>query len=122
MGLIEAWGTGIKRIREEAAKYKLRDPEFLEFDDMFRINLYRYTDDANDANRDANDANHDANDTDQFMMILAILEQEPQINQFELASRIGVSRATIQRVLKKMVNNRLISRIGSTRGYWQINR
>ena len=122
MGLIEAWGTGIKRIREEAAKYRLRDPEFLEFDDMFRINLYRYTDDANDANRDANDANHDANDTDQFMMILAILEQEPQINQFELASRIGVSRATIQRVLKKMVNNHLISRIGSTRGYWQINR
>lgn len=41
MGLVEAWGTGIRRIREAARDYKLPAPEFLAFDDMFRVNLYR---------------------------------------------------------------------------------
>ena len=59
MGLIDAWGTGVKRIRDAAAEYGLPEPEFLEMDDTFRINLYRNSDDANGAN----DANHDANET-----------------------------------------------------------
>ncbi|MCM1121467.1 MAG: putative DNA binding domain-containing protein [Eubacterium sp.] len=41
MGLIEAWGTGIRRIKEAAKGYGLPIPEFLAFDDMFRVNLYR---------------------------------------------------------------------------------
>lgn len=30
MGLIDAWGTGVKRIRDAAAEYGLPEPEFLE--------------------------------------------------------------------------------------------
>jgi len=62
MGLIDAWGTGVKRIRDAAAEYGLPEPEFLEMDDTFRINLYRYSDDANGANGVNHDA-HDANET-----------------------------------------------------------
>lgn len=41
MGLVESWGTGIRRIREAAAKYGLPEPEFQVFDNMFRVNLFR---------------------------------------------------------------------------------
>ncbi|MCI8558370.1 MAG: HTH domain-containing protein [Lachnospiraceae bacterium] len=41
MGLVEAWGTGIKRIMEAAEEYELPTPKVQVFDDMFRINLYR---------------------------------------------------------------------------------
>ncbi len=41
MGFVEAWGTGIRRIKEAAASYGLASPEILIFDDMFRVNLYR---------------------------------------------------------------------------------
>ncbi len=41
MGLVEAWGTGIRRIKEAAKSYGLPSPEILAFDDMFRVNLYR---------------------------------------------------------------------------------
>lgn len=41
MGLVEAWGTGIRRILEAAADYGLPTPEIQIFDDMFRVNLYR---------------------------------------------------------------------------------
>lgn len=41
MGFVEAWGTGIRRIKEAAASYGLASPEILIFDDMFRVNLYQ---------------------------------------------------------------------------------
>ena len=41
MGLVEAWGTGIRRIKEAAKSYGLPSPEILVFDNMFRVNLYR---------------------------------------------------------------------------------
>lgn len=41
MGLVEAWRTGIRRIKEAAKSYGLPSPEILVFDNMFRVNLYR---------------------------------------------------------------------------------
>lgn len=41
MGLIEAWGTGIKRIIHLSGEYCLPVPEIQAFDSMFRVNLYR---------------------------------------------------------------------------------
>lgn len=41
MGLVEAWGSGIKRIFNAAKEYGLPDPEFREFDNMFRVELFR---------------------------------------------------------------------------------
>ncbi|GFH91564.1 hypothetical protein IMSAGC002_02821 [Lachnospiraceae bacterium] len=41
MGLVESWGTGIRRILEAAGEYELPMPKVQAFDDMFRINLYR---------------------------------------------------------------------------------
>ena len=42
MGLVESWGTGIRRIVEAAKEYGLPMPEFQAFDNMFRVNLFRY--------------------------------------------------------------------------------
>lgn len=41
MGLVESWGSGIKRIMNEASEYGLESPAFQEFDNMFRVSLYR---------------------------------------------------------------------------------
>lgn len=41
MNMIEAWGTGIPKIFEEAKDYGLREPELLDMGSDFRINLYR---------------------------------------------------------------------------------
>lgn len=41
MGLVESWGTGIKRIMGAAENYGLPTPQIQVFDDMFRVNLYR---------------------------------------------------------------------------------
>lgn len=41
MGLIEAWGSGIKRIFTAAKEYGFPKPKFQEFDNMFRVELFR---------------------------------------------------------------------------------
>ena len=41
MGLVEAWGSGIKRIFNAAEEYGLPTPRFQEFDNMFRVDLFR---------------------------------------------------------------------------------
>ena len=41
MGLVEACGSGIKRILNAAEEYELQKPRFQEFDNMFRVELFR---------------------------------------------------------------------------------
>ena len=130
MGLVEAWGTGLQRIRSAAREYGLLDPEFIETAEMFRVNLYRKQvddSDANDANRDANDANRDANGLDENAEvkmqneIIRLLKANGSLTQNELAQKIGVSRSTVQRMMKKMSEEALIVRLGSTKGVWKVN-
>lgn len=131
MGLIEAWGTGIRRIREEAAKYRLRDPEFLEFDDMFRINLYRYTGDANKtpekhrknigkaSEKNLESATKKLNNSQKG--IVAVISLDGRITATELAEKIGISRRNIEeniRALKEM--GILVRRGGRKEGYWEV--
>ena len=40
MGLVEAWGSGIKRILNVAQEYGLSKPCFQEFDKIFRANFF----------------------------------------------------------------------------------
>ena len=75
---------------------------------------------ASDANLEANDANHDVNANDMQKKITDLIRVNPKTSQIEIAKQLGVSRATIQRTMKIMIEERRIKRIGSTRGYWKI--
>ena len=39
--LVEAWGSGMPRIYQEAKEYGLREPELIDLDGWVRMNLYR---------------------------------------------------------------------------------
>lgn len=41
MKLIENWGTGLRRSRDQIVAFGLREPEFLVDDEGFRVNIYR---------------------------------------------------------------------------------
>ncbi len=61
MGLVEAWGSGIKRILNEAEEYGLPKPRFQEFDNMFRVELFRIYPITDQAIQAANQAIQAAN-------------------------------------------------------------
>ena len=43
MGLVESWGTGLRRIKSLAADFNLPPPEFIDSSIAFRVNLFRKT-------------------------------------------------------------------------------
>ena len=54
-------------------------------------------------------------------MILSLLSENPSFTKDELTTRIGKSRATVTRLLSKLVEEGKIARIGSNKsGQWKI--
>lgn len=75
---------------------------------------------TDDAILDADGANHDADNMEG--RLLSGLKQNPYITQTDLAKELSLSRRTVQRIMKELMNDGKIKRVGSTRtGHWEIN-
>ena len=141
MNLIEAWGSGIPKLMQAMKEYGLREPEFIDMEVAFRINLYRGQDetveikDANDLNKDADDLNKDTNDlnkdaddlnndTDDLNVDLEtrlkeVIRQYPEMTYKALGETLAVSVTTIKRTMAKMQRDGKVFREGSNRkGKW----
>ena len=139
MGLVEAWGSGIKRILNEAEEYGLPKPRFQEFDNMFRVELFRnpypMTDDKEKHRRSIGEASEkhrrsigeasekqrkaDLNDTQQ--KIVKLLSENPQLSAVKLAEKIGVASRNIENNIKMLKEYGILIRHGSPKnGYWEV--
>ena len=138
MKIIEKWGTGIPRIFRECREYGLPDPELIDFDGDFRVNMYRNTaidysprvndrvnDKVNDrVNDKVNDrVNDKVNDRVNEIeeKILKFIDNDPAITITQLSMELELSRKTIAAKLKTLKEKKMIERVGSSRkGYWKI--
>lgn len=117
MNVVEAWGSEIPKIFREAKEYGLREPELIDMGSDFRVNVFRkeakvdqngvihpksveITYDTNGTNYIINDSNfdtNDINDTDQMILVLQLIKENPSITQKEMKTKVNVSIATIKR-------------------------
>ena len=74
-------------------------------------------------NSTTDDAILDADGADNMeSRLLSGLKQNPYITQTDLAKELSLSRRTVQRIMKELMNDGKIKRVGSTRtGHWEIN-
>ncbi len=107
MGLVEAWGTSVRRIMAEAKKYRLPTPEIRAFDDMFRVNLFRKNFPTTDTNivREASEKtrtnirqssekvqkNNDNSLNTTQKKILNLLSKNAHLSASKMADEIGIS-------------------------------
>ena len=133
MNIVEAWGSGIPKMFQEAKEYGLREPELIDMGSDFRINLYRkkaITDqngvvdprghDTNDTKVDTNDTKVDTNDTYE-KAILNIIQNDPSVTQKSIGKKLGISIATVKRIMRSLQKRGWIQREGSSRnGSWVI--
>lgn len=143
MGLIEAWGNGLKSIRAEAKEYGLPEPEFIEMPETFRVNLFRKTlpvKDQKDDEKvleecfrgiDAASAKHRQNigETSVTQLnvtqcrIVKLLSEDSTLTGTALAEKIGISKRNIEANIKKLRDLGVLVRHGSSRGgYWEVLR
>ena len=62
MNLVEAWGSGIPKLMQAMQEYGLREPEFIDMEVAFRINLYRGQNEVIEVKNRDHDLNHGSND------------------------------------------------------------
>ena len=116
MGLVEAWGSGIKRILNAAKEYGLLEPKFQEFDNMFRVELFRDSlpmtlenknigETSEKHRRNIGEASEkqetvDFNSTQ--LEILKLLMENNRLSAVKLAEKIGVASRNIENNIKKL--------------------
>ena len=144
IGLIEAWGTGLQRIRNAAKEYGLPDVEFIEMPESFRVNLYRMS--ISQANqRDIGDSsvkfgessvkygeNSAKSDVDSVMFIdgiinetqlniVKMIEKDNRISAAKIAEELKMSVRAIEKNIKELRTMGILIRHGAARGgYWKV--
>ena len=137
MGLIEAWGTGLRNIRKAAKEYSLPEPQFIEMTGTFRVNLFRGLSPMEDRQKIGKTSAKNLKSIGETSVkarksigvelnatqksIIDLLSENVQMSGTELAERIGISKRNIETNIKKLKEKGLLVRHGSARaGYWEI--
>jgi ATP-dependent DNA helicase RecG len=146
MNMIEEWGSGIPKHMREMKEYGLREPEFIDMEIGFRVNLYRkqYVATSQETNQETFNTSQETNkpsqetnkkvyNTSQEMNQDEIPETElssagkirtaiagnPSVTQKELQELTGLSRSGVRYILQQMRSAGKLDRIGSTKnGKW----
>lgn len=122
MNLVEAWGSGIPKLMQAMQEYGLREPEFIDMEVAFRINLYRGQNEVikvKNQNCDLDNPNNDRNDLE--TRLSELIRKNPELTHKVLAEALAVSAATIKRTLTKMQREGKVIREGSNRkGKWTL--
>ncbi len=92
MGLIEGWGTGVRRIRQLIKKSGLKEPEFREHANFFKVVLYNEPIELDEDEK----------------IIVEHIAKLGKANTRELENVLGKSRATIKRKIKSLLEKRYI--------------
>lgn len=127
MKIIEKWGSGIPRMMEEFRDRGLIEPELIDFDGDFRVNLYRRNtislQATNQATNQANQASQDTNQlTDVENKIIKLLIQNPEISQSDISEMLDIKLTKVKYYVMKLRKNGILIRHGTNQsGHWTVN-
>jgi len=120
-GYIENWGRGITKIYEACENLGAPKPEYNILGYGISVRFPALQTAIIDAPKLQNEALDEALDDSLEHRMLLIFREYPDITQTDLAVKLNVSRTTIQREIKALVDSGRIVRIGGKRfGHWQI--
>lgn len=129
MRIVEAWGTGIPRIRNKCAEYGLKEPKFEEFGDGFRVSIYRRNDQPDQLNQfnQTNQTNQtnisDKSDQEQGIKeeIMKLLCQNTNIKIRDIGETLQLTDSQIKYYVKLLKDEGRLKREGSNRsGHWVV--
>lgn len=151
MGIIEQWGTGLQRMIRGCREYGVREPEFVDMGDAFRVIFYRSNKETGiektimclDTNIEIANTGSENKMTgienteidieiieDGLLSVLSDTEKQvvrlilktPEITQDQMAEIMGMSKNGIRYVMNKLKNRGILMRVGATKkGKWILN-
>ena len=118
LGLIERYGSGIKRILDDCRDANLPEPLFENFSGGFRIKFTRLEKKAEETQASGETGALTGALSSQ---ILRLIDEQPGIQRKTVVNRLGVPARTADRHLAELIAEGKIERRGSkkTGGYWR---
>lgn len=111
-GLIEGWGTGIRRIRKEVEEMGLIAPEFKDINSFFKTIIY------NEPLQEKLKFDPDEKE------IMAYIQEQGKASTKDLEKELGKSKATIKRKIRNLADKGYLIWIGTSQkdpsGYYEL--
>ncbi len=134
LGLIEKYGSGIRRVVDYFKYENLPMPEFKNFSGGFKVVVFAKSKKEKTVEENSNieeplialqvsekTNNVTDNVTDREFSILIGIKQNNKITTQQLAKLLNVTKRTILRDIEKLKNKNKLNRIGDEKtGYWQL--
>ena len=131
VGLIEKYGSGIRRIVEYFAEAQLPHPEFRNISDGFMVTIFvSPMDNAINEKSDpiggriggqiSGQIGGQITETQQ--KILHLIIENNKISRKEVSDKIGINESAVQKQLKNLIRSGIIERVDGTRGFWEVNK
>ncbi len=109
-GLIEKYGSGIKRIVDNLTVLDLPIPKLEDFQHGFKVTVFAKTD---------NDTDNDTGTRSK--KIIRAIQDNNQVSTKQLVLLVSVSKSTILRDLDKLKKSGILKRVGSAKsGHWEV--
>lgn len=118
--VIEKYGSGFKRIRNELKQYPTMNLECNEISNGFLVEL-SYTKQKTVTNIEISNNVGDNVGDNRLIDILALIKQNNQITAKQLALKLFVSDRTIERDIERLKKQEKLKRIGNEKkGHWEV--
>jgi len=119
VGLIEKYGSGIRRVLNICEEYGVKQPKFEEVFNGFRVLLFKEkTDVTNDV---INDVTKNVTKEERLIKILKLVESNPSITTGEIALRLELTPRTVLRDIDQLKTENRLRRVGGRKkGKWII--
>ena len=134
INIIEKWGSGIPRIMNEMREYGLQEPEFIAFENDFRVNLYRKgyntakttqgsTQDKTNTTQTVSqkEKSNIKNLTETDKTIINTIINNPKMSQKQIADNLNWTVNKVKYYMKKFKQKNILRYEGTSQnGKWEI--
>ena len=134
VNIIEKWGSGIPRIMDEIREYGLQEPEFIAFENDFRVNIYRKsyntTQSTQGSTQNRINTTQDIskkekldvkNLTETDKTIINTIINNPEMSQKQIADNLNWTVNKVKYYMKKFKQKNILRYEGTSQnGKWEI--
>jgi len=119
VGLIERYGSGIKRIINICEEYGVKHPKFEEVSNGFRVVLFK---EKTNVTKDVTtNVTKDVTKDSRSLKILELIKENPSITTSEIALQLELTPRTVLRDINQLKNENSLKRVGGRKkGKWII--
>ena len=134
VNIIEKWGSGIPRIMNEIREYGLQEPEFIIFENDFRVNIYRKSYNTTQSTQGSTQGKTNTtqavskkekldikNLTETDKTIINTIINNPEMSQKQIADNLNWTVNKVKYYMKKFKQKNILKYEGTSQnGKWEI--